>query len=200
MKNKKRPKQNFNIDYLTIRNSDLKEKTTTILLTALEFHKANCKYEYKNFLNQDLMLKTGFAKNTLYKYRQNLVDNKFIEMRKVRNGKSFLLEYRFNWAKLAKLGFISPIVPIEQNEFKPVFKKKVNKPVFLKGDVLTIEDKAKFIDTSLYDVRKYRLNKEGVRQGSGKSTKHYGNVIKKLLNINNSLGENEYVFQSMEVA
>src|SRR5690606_26316980 len=106
---KKRPKQNFDVNYSQIRNSELNPKEQNILMTVLEFHKANCKFEYKNMLNDELCNKAGLSENTMLKYRKLLIQDNYFELKKIRNGKSFVLQYRFNWSKLLKQNFITSI-------------------------------------------------------------------------------------------
>src|SRR5690554_2197618 len=116
MKIKKRPKQNFNVNHDAILDSKLNERQKSILIKTLNFHKANCKFEYKNFLNIDLANQINASIPTLLAHRKLLEQDKYFVIKKIRCGKSYVLEYRFNWTKLSKLEFITPI---EENPFTP---------------------------------------------------------------------------------
>lgn len=175
---KRKPKQNFNINLIGIYGSDLNGTQKSILITTLTLHKEHCKFEYKNILNSDLCEAIGVTEPTLIKHREALEKQGYFTLKKIRTGKSFVLQYRFNWTKLLKLNFIEPI---EKNEFKPKFEsKKKMKPVFQKDDNITFENSNKLDDDKLYSIRIRERNWNGEKQfGSWKEDERWnGNMIK----------------------
>lgn len=125
MKRRKRPKQNFEIGFERILNSDyLSAKARLLLIKILNHHKDNCKYDYVNLLNKDLCDAVEVREPNMIKYRKELIDKKFITLQKERSGRSFLLIYRLNWRKLSTKDFIKPT---EENKFAPVKKEKKQK-------------------------------------------------------------------------
>lgn len=148
---RRRPKQNFNINFEKIYDSSLLSTEKQILISALQFHKANCKNEYKNLLNGDLTHTLSISEPTLIKHRNNLEKEKFFNLKRIRRGNSYLLQYRFNWTKLKKVDFISDI---DKTKFQPM-QKKSKKEYFKKGDSITEENYHRLTDDVLYSI-KYR--------------------------------------------
>lgn len=58
------------------------------------------------------------------------------------------------------------------------------------GDELTYENVKSLSDNDLYNVKTFRTNEVGDKTGNGKNETHYGNVLKKLLNVQNNLEKN----------
>ena len=143
------PKQNFNINFEKIYDSSLLNEEKHILINALQFHKANCKYEYKNLLNSHLTKNLSISEPTLIKYRKSLEKQKLFEVKRIRKGNSQLLEYRFNWTKLKKFNFISDI---EKTKFQPV-NKKSEKSYFKKDEPITIENFERLKDDVFYSIK-----------------------------------------------
>ncbi len=187
---RRRPKQNFKIGFEEILNSELHLTQKLILIKTLQFHKDHCKYEYKNLLNIHLYKELNVSEPTMINHRQSLINDKFFEIKKIRVGKSFLLEYRFKWTKLLKLKFIHPI---EKNEYTPNIMKK-SKPLFEEGHILSKNDIPKFKDDKVYEVKKYQLDNNGNRKGNGIIEKQNGKSLKFTLNIQDRTKEFEYVF------
>lgn len=180
--NKRRPKQNFQIDFEKILSSNLLKIQRDILIKTLRHHKSKCKFEYINLLNEEIYSELEITRPTLIKHRQVLIDNHFFKLNKVRSGKSFLIEYRFNWKKLEKLGFLKPI---EKSEFSPIIKKKNKKSSLKNGDEITFENSRTFIDDTVYNILTYRVDEEDNKRGIGVEHSRYGKDIKKTLKIQN---------------
>ncbi len=186
---KRRPKQDFNINYLTILDSELSKAQKDILIEVLGHHKKNCKYEYKPLYNSAIFKKLEFGKDSFTKHRETLVDDKYLVLKRVRTGRVILIQYHFNWTKLLKKQFITPI---EQSEYKPKFINK-GKQVLKKGHSLTIEDIPKLKADTVYKIKRYRLDNDGNRKGNGTVIKPYGKDLKSMILINHRTKEVEYI-------
>ncbi len=189
-KTKKRPKQNFSIVFENIYDLDIPNIQKRILAKTLRFHKVNCIYEYKNILNSDLTNELGISEPTLISHRKSLINDKYFGLKKIRIGKSFLLQYRFNWSKLTKLNLIKTE---QKSEYTPTIKKS-SKSIFEEGQTLSKNDIPKFKDDNLYEVKQYQLDEKGNRNGNGITQKHYGKSLKISLKIQDRKNELEYVF------
>jgi hypothetical protein len=174
---RRRPKQNFNINFEEINDSKLLSTEKRILIRALQFHKANCKYEYKTLLNSFLVNSLSISEPTLIKHRNNLEKEKYFKLVRIRKGNSFLLEYRFNWTKLKKLNFISDI---EKNDFQPV-NKQYEKDCFKTNDLITIENSKNLKDEQLYSIKTREKIPNRDKYFSWQSKKIFGNVLKQIL-------------------
>ena len=193
-KYKRKPKQDFSINFEEINTCDLHKVEKTILLRVLNHHKKYCKKEFTNLYNKDLCEQAEISENTLLKYRKNLVLNKYFTIKQVRTGSAFVIQYRFNWRKLTTKNYIEQLQPIE-NKFKPVFNKKVPSQSFKKGEILTFEDKVKIVDTSFYEMRVYVLNREGTVSGNGRTQNICGDTLKKLANqVGKEFANSQYRF------
>ncbi|MEP1488615.1 MAG: hypothetical protein ABJK28_09325 [Algibacter sp.] len=148
-KTRRPPKQDFKINFEKISDLDIPSIQKNLLAKVLQFHKVNCKYEYKNILNPILSKELGISEPTLITHRKSLIDDKYFELKKIRVGKSFLLQYRFNWSKLSKLQLIEPI---EKSEFTPNLPKK-QKPLLKEEQTLSKNDNSKFKDDKIYEVK-----------------------------------------------
>lgn len=185
---KRRPKQNFNINYSEILDSSLNKSQKSILIAILKFHKANCKFEYMNFLNADLCISADISEVTMLKHKKLLERDNLFKTNKVRCGKSYVLQYRFNWTKLLKLQFITPI---EKNEYSPIFKKK-SKPNFKNGDTILYDKINKIKDEVFYKVKEYHLHKDGIRKGNGVTKSMLGKSLKTAMKIQEKKKELQY--------
>jgi len=166
------PKQNFNINFEKIYDSSLLITEKHILINALQFHKANCQYEYKNLLNGHLTKNLSISEPTLIKHRNSLEKQKLFEVKRIRKGNSQLLEYRFNWTKLKKFNFISDI---EKTKFQPV-NKKSEKGYFKKDELITVENFDRLKDDVLYSIK--------IRERVPTKNEFYSWVTKKILGKN----------------
>ncbi|SMG23614.1 hypothetical protein [Arenibacter troitsensis] len=202
IKHKRRPKQDFDINYRAIRRSNLNEGQQNILMSTLEFHQDNCKLEYNNMLNSDLITVARQSESTMLKNRKILEQEKYFTLNKVRTGKSFVLQYRFNWTKLLKLEFIKSN-KIEPSEFSPKFAKKVNKqePTPKEGELLTMKNRDLLQDDTYYQVNQFHLDKEENRWGSPILLRNDGKTIKRLIKSQENIAkrdaprEQEYIYK-----
>jgi len=174
---RRRPKQNFNINFEEINDSKLLPTEKRILIRALQYHKANCKYEYKTLTNSFLVNSLDISEPTLIKHRNNLEKEKFLKLKSVRRGNRYLLEYRFNWTKLKKLNFI---LDIDKNEFQPI-DSEYEKEYFKEGDLITIENFEKLKDEVLYSIRYREGDKYKKESSPWQSQNIFGNALKQKL-------------------
>ncbi|WP_159021258.1 hypothetical protein [Formosa sp. L2A11] len=191
IKNKKRPpKQNFDIEFFKIDDSNLTRIEQSILKTILNCHKANCKREYENILNDDLCKFSKISENSMLKYRKSLEQKKFFTIEKKRVGKSFVLIYKPNWSKLERLNFIKTHT---KSEFSPVFKKKDSEPSLKNGDELTLENTKDFDDEKTYNVKIISNS-----SNSNQMKTMYGRDIKRALKAEDNrlkYGERENIYK-----
>ena len=174
---RRRPKQNFNINFEEINDSILLPTEKRILIRALQYHKANCKYEYRTLTNSFLVNSLSISEPTLIKHRSNLEKENYLKLKSVRRGNRYLLEYRFNWAKLKKLNFI---LDIDKNEFQPI-DSEYEKEYFKEGDLITIENFEKLKDEVLYSIRYREGDKYKKESSPWQSQNMFGNALKQKL-------------------
>ncbi|PNW28942.1 hypothetical protein [Formosa algae] len=176
----RKPKQNFRIAAEKIVFSSLNKTQKDILTALLSLHKARCTREYTNLLNSEICSMISKSEDTFRTHRNILEKEKYFNIKKIRTGKSYVLQYRFNWSKLEKLGFIETTEK-KKSEFTPEFKKEVKKIDVSKlnaGDELT-NDNVKRLD----DQKTYKIKIIGNSSASGRTQVAYGSDIKRMIKL-----------------
>ncbi|MCM4153666.1 hypothetical protein DHD05_18900 [Arenibacter sp. N53] len=138
--------------------------------------------EYVSLLNEDLYKGIGLSENTFIKHRQSLIDQNYFDTKKIRQGKSFTLQYRPNWSKLQKLDFIKPSVENAYALPKKEYKSKVN---FKKGDLITMENRDRLNDDTsyIYELTTYEKDKQ---IGSPQESYTFGKQLKLAVRSNDN--------------
>lgn len=216
--NRRKPKQNFDINYDAIINDNLLNAIQKVLLIKiLTIHKAN-KNVIRHILNDELCKSVVITTPTLIKHRQVLKSlNLFIVQIKVygkmvevdtSKQKNSALYYYPNWTKLKSLNFI---IEHEEDEFKTRFNSKIqsskskrttNTFPLKKGDSI-MESSDAFKDDTLYSINSCRLDSSGQRIGIGNTDNMYGKTVKSLIKQEKNRVErserqqNEYFFVTL---
>lgn len=179
---------------ITFSKYDIGQKM--LLIYILESYKINNRSEIKPLYNDTICNDLNISIPFLRKQRNILIEEKLIEVKKVRAGESFVLKYYPNWKKLKRLKFI---IEHPKNEYKPEFpKKESKKELFKENEELTFESSQKLDDNTYYNIKWYHFEK-GRRMGSGFKSVKTGKDIKRTLKIQNQKmkrsGKNEeYIY------